>query len=121
MMRRGAIVCVVAALAVLVGCGADMMKKLNSDPVTQALVMNTVAGNPELAGKMVDHLLGVDSTRAIVIERVSANGDAMQGIMLDIARNQSRLDGTLNLAVQDSAMHEHVMTLFRGMQIEGSR
>jgi hypothetical protein len=38
-------------------------------------------------------------------------------MMAKMASNQTMVDGVLNLAVQDSTMREHVLTLFKGMQM----
>ena len=49
-------------------------------------------------------------------------GDAMQSLMAKIARDPTAVDGIIGLAVQESTMKEHVLTLLKGMQIgEGRR
>ena len=67
---------------------------------------------------MVDQLLAADSTREALLERALSNGDAAQEIMREVARDQaSSSDGTIGLAVQDSAMSEHVFVLVKGMEM----
>jgi hypothetical protein len=110
----------IAALggALVVGCAGDVSKRLVSDAAFQSSVMEAIAANPDLAGTMLDRLLAGE-TRALVMERVLANGGAVQGLMTRVAQDQTILDGVINLAVQDSAMRAHVLTLFKGMQMMG--
>ncbi|TMQ51278.1 MAG: hypothetical protein E6K72_10625 [Candidatus Eisenbacteria bacterium] len=112
----------IAALggALVAGCGGAIGKRLASDAAFQSQVMGAIAGSPELAGKMVDQLLAGD-TRALVTDRVLANGGAVQGLMTKIAQDRSMLDGVLNLAVQDTAMKSHILALFAGMKMMGGR
>jgi len=105
----------VAALAV--GCSTDVARQMSSSPEMQTQVMGAIAGSTDLAGKMVDQLLAADSTREVVIEHALSNGDAAQELMREMARDQTRLDGVIALAVQDSSMSEHVMTLLKGMEM----
>ena len=36
-------------------------------------------------------------------------------------KNTTLMDGALNVAMQDPAMKEHVLTLFRGMKMAGAK
>jgi hypothetical protein len=38
-----------------------------------------------------------------------------------VAKNETILDGALNAAMQDPAMKEHIMTLFKGMRMAGAK
>ena len=98
------------------GCAGDIGKQVASNAETRAKVMDAIGGSDELAGQMVDRLLG-GPTRGVVLERVVANGPAIQALMGRMAQDQTMLDGVINLAVQDSSMRGHVMTLFKGMQM----
>jgi hypothetical protein len=62
-----------------------------------------------------------DTTRAIVAEQMMGNAQARQEFMLRAARERTMIEGMLNVAVQDSAMKTHVMTLMRGMQMMDGR
>jgi len=110
----------VVAGALVMGCAGDVSKRLVSDAAFQASVMEAIAANPDLAGTMVDRLLAGES-RALVMERVLANSGTVQELMTKVAQDQSILDGVINLAVQDTAMRAHVLTLFKGMQMMGER
>lgn len=117
-MRRNAGVLLVAGLALaLLGCARDVVKTLQKDPELQSRVIGAIAGDSALTGQMIDRLLPDESSRRLLLEKVTANGDAMQALMVNIARDRTRLDGILALAVQDSSMREHVLTLVQGMRM----
>jgi hypothetical protein len=106
--------------ALVAGCGGDVAARLKSDVAFQTQVMGAFAGNPELAGKMVDLLLAGD-TRTVVVDRVLGNGAVVQDMMTKIAQDRTILDGVLNLAVQDTAMRSHILALFTGMKMMHER
>ena len=49
------------------------------------------------------------------------SGGGAQAVMEAVAKDQTMMDGALNLAMQDPAMKEHVMTLFKGMRMAGAK
>lgn len=119
MSRRVVAWCAISTCLAMfaVGCSTDVAKQMGSSPEMQTQVMQAIAGNPDLAGKMVDHLLAADSTREALLERALSNGAAAQEIMREVARDATKLDGVIALAVQDSSMSEHVLTLLKGMEM----
>jgi hypothetical protein len=106
------------AVALVAGCAVDIGKQVVADPATQTKVMDAIAGNEALAGKVVDRLLAGD-TRHMVLGKVLANDESARQILAVVAHNPNALDMVLATAVQDSAMRVHVMTLFKGMQMAG--
>jgi hypothetical protein len=112
-----AVVCAVLAL----GCAGDIGKQVMASPELQAKVMDMISASPGTAGGMVDRLLGSDSTRALVIEKLVGSAGGAQAVMEVVAKNQTLMDGALNIAMQDPAMKEHVMTLFKGMRMAGAK
>jgi hypothetical protein len=112
-----AVVCGTLAL----GCAGDIGKQVMSSPELQAKVMDMISGNMGTAGGMVDRLLGSDSTRALVIDKLVGSAGGAQAVMEVVAKNQTLIDGALNLAVQDPAMKEHILTLFKGMKMAGAK
>jgi hypothetical protein len=110
-----------ATLALAAGCAVDVPRLMTQDADLQARVMEVVANDSTLARRMVERLLAGDSTRPLVVEGVLQEGESARLAMLAIARDRTRLDGVLSLAVQDTAMKGHVLTLFRGMQMAGAR
>ena len=116
--RIAAVLAGCAALAA--GCASDIGKQVVSDAATQSKVIEAIAGNPDLAGRVMDRLLTGD-TRALVIDKSLGNSEAVQDIMAKMAKDRTMMDGMINVAVQDSMMRDHVMTLFKGMQMAGRK
>jgi hypothetical protein len=108
---------VLAGLGLAAGCGGDVSSMLSGNAAVRDKVMTAIAANSTMAGAMTDRLLGTDSTQAIVLDRLFANGGAVQAMLVRVARNATMVDGVVNLAVQDTAMKTHVLTLVRGMEM----
>jgi len=122
MKRRALMMAVAVVGAVLVfGCGGDLGKVMTTNAEVKDKIMGTIAANSDLAGQMVDKLLGGDTTRTLVLDHLMGNGGAVQEIMARMAKDPTMVDGILNVAVQDSSMHNHVMTLLKGMQMVGKK
>ena len=109
-------VVIACSLLVLPGCG-DMIQTIMRSPESQAKVMDLIGGDAEMAGRMTDKLLSAEGSRRALIDHLMGNGEAMQTLMARVARDPTALDAVIGLAVQDSTMREHVMTLFKGMQM----
>ncbi len=122
MQRKWMLVLVAAACALLVlGCAGDLGKQIMGNTELQAKVMDMIAGSQATATSMADRLIAGDSTRSVVIERLLASPAGSQAVMAAVAKNATILDGTLNAAMQDPAMKDHVLTLFRGMRMAGAK
>jgi hypothetical protein len=107
----------VIALTIAAGCGGDVSTMISSNAPLRDKVIGVFAGNGALATQMVERLLATDSTQAIVVDKLLANGGALQSVLLRVAKDRTMVDGVLNLAVQDTAMKTHVMTLLKGMEM----
>ena len=122
MRKRGMLVVVAAVCALLaIGCAGDIGKQVMANPDLQAKVMDMIAGNTQTAGGMVDRLLANDSTRTVMIEKLLGSAGGAEAVMATVAKNQTLVDGVLNLTMQDPTMKEHVMTLFKGMKMAGAK
>jgi len=117
-MKLRWIVIAVTAVA-LAGCATDMKSKLATDDKLATQVMDAYRSDGALAGRMVDNLLASDSTRDVVIDHLMANGEAAQTLMMRTARDRNMMNGVIALAVQDSGMRSHVLTLLKGIEIGG--
>ncbi len=121
MMKR---VTVLAATVLWVGwvsgCGDPVDRLLASGELRTQLWLK-VGERSDLSTEVVDHLLSADSTRAALIDRVMASGGARQAVLTRVAQDRTLMDGAINFAVQDSSMRDHLMTLFRGMQMAGGQ
>jgi len=115
--RNTILIVLVSALAGTAGCGGDIVQQMMTNAETKAKVTDAIVADQATAGEMVDKLINTESSRGIVMEKLMANGEMVQGIMGRIARDQTMVDGVLNMAVQDSTMREHIVTLFKGMQM----
>lgn len=116
MNRMGMVVLVAAACVVLLS-GCDVSKRLESDPAMRARIMDTIAAHAEMSSEMIQKLMANDATRALLVDGVMRNGPTMQALMGRMVRDASAVDGIIGTAVQDSAMREHVLTLFKGIQM----
>ena len=107
----------VAAASLGLGCAGDVSQQVMDSPELQAQVMDMIHANPEAAGGMVDRLLGADSTRALVIEKLVSSAGGARAVMEVVAKNPTLLDGAINMAVQDPATRQHVLTLVKGINM----
>jgi hypothetical protein len=119
MRKKWMLVLAAACCFLALGCAGDLGKQVMANTEMQARVMDMIAGSQETAAAMADRLVANDTTRAVVIEKLIANPTGSQAVMEAVARNETVLDGALNLAMQDPAMREHVLTLFKGMRMAG--
>jgi hypothetical protein len=119
--RRAIAWIVVAALAAwtLAGCGSAVDRLLANESLRDELWVK-VAANPELQAQLVDRLLSADSTREALLDRVMASGGARQRLLASVAKDRTLMDGAIHYAVQDTAMKEHLTTLFRGIEMGGA-
>jgi hypothetical protein len=121
MESRSKLVAMMALALLGAGCAMDVPRMMKADANVQSQVMSAIGADSTLAGRMVDQLLGGESTRKMLLDQVMANGDAAQGLMMMVAQDETRLDAVLGLAMQDSSTKAHVMTLLKGMQMAGAR
>ena len=115
--RSAILILLVSGVLGTAGCGGDVVQQMMSNAEVKTKVMDAVTTDPTLAGEMVDKLIGSEASRGLVLDKVMGNGEMTQAIMARIAKDQTMVDGVLNMAVQDSMMRAHVMTLFKGMQM----
>ena len=116
-MKRSWLLLVGISLMLVTGCAGDLAHMITANAEMRDKVMTVISGNGALAGQMVDRLLDVDSTQTILVDRLMESGDAVQVVLARIAKDPSKIDGVLGLAVQDSGMRAHVMTLIKGMEL----
>jgi len=107
----------VVTAALLIGCGGDAARMLVSNSEMRDQVMTAITRNPDLAGQMIDHFMASDSTRLMAMNKIMSHGGAVQDLMARVARDPTKLDGVINLAVQDTTMRSHVLTLLKGIEM----
>jgi hypothetical protein len=94
---------------------------MSSNPEFRNQALAAIAGNGEWAGAMVDSLLAGESGRAVLTDRVLANGAVVQDMIGRMAKDRTSVDAMINMAVQDTAMRAHVLSMFKGMQMMGTK
>jgi hypothetical protein len=70
-----------------------------------------------MAAPVLDQMMQADSTQSFLIRHMLANPRTVQALMLRMASDRTMVDGILNVAVQDSGMRDHVVTLIDGMRM----
>ena len=107
-------------LAGVVGC-ADPVDRLVSGPETRAKLLDRIVADNDLATEVVGKLLATPEAQGRLLDQVMQNSESAQNVMLKLAKDQTMIDGIINVAVQDPAMKDHLMTLFKGMQMAGGK
>ncbi len=121
MHAKGSAIVLGLAVALAAGCAGDVSRLVMANAAQRDRAMTYIAASRGTASEMMDHLLGSDTARAVVVDKVLGNAEASHSVMLAIASEPSLIEGVLNQAMQDSAMRYHVRTLFKGMQIAGMK
>jgi hypothetical protein len=115
-MRATTLAVVTLATLGLAGCG-DPVDRFLARGERRDRVVEAIAAHPEVAPAVIDRMLASDSTRALLIGRIVASGDGRQALLIEVARDRSLLDGTIQFAMQDPETRGHMLTLLRGMQM----
>ncbi len=122
MKTRNVILAAVAVAAFgLAGCGGDVAKQLVSNEQLRTQVVDALAAHKDLALKTVDKFMANDSLRMAVVDQMLSNENGAKQVLVRIGTNPQALDMVLGIAVRDSAMHEHVMTLLKGMEMASKK
>lgn len=103
------------------GCGGDIAKQIVSNEQLRGQVMDVIAQNKTVALQAVDRILASDSLRATVVDHLLGNKDVAQQVIVRIATNPDAFDMVLEVAVRDTAMRGHVLTLVKGIQMAGGK
>jgi hypothetical protein len=119
-MKRLAVLAAAVCTLSVSGCG-NPVDQLLANQGLRTQLWDKVASSPDLSGQMVDRLLAADSTRAALFDRVMAGGGSRQALLARVATDRELMDGAIHFAVQDSSMRDHLMTLFKGMEMAGGR
>jgi hypothetical protein len=110
-----------AVLLVAAGCGMDVAKQLTTNEQLRTQVMDTIAANPALRVLLVDKLMATDSTRIAVVDKLLANDEVAKQVIVRVAMSPSAVDMVIGSAMRDSTMREHVLTLFKGIQMASAK
>lgn len=118
MMKRLLMVLVSGVmLAVLAGCGGDPVAKMVENPDTQARLIDMMVADTTISETFAERLIGATETRTMLMDRALEDGAFSQELMLRIAKDPALMNGIIGLGMQDPAMKDQLMTLFKGMQM----
>lgn len=118
MKLKNMIVLAAAASALgIAGCGGDIADQVVSNEQVRSQVMDVLANHRDLALKTVDRFMVNDTLRAEVVDRMLANENGAKQVLVRIGTNPQALDMVLGVAVRDSAMRGHVLTLLKGVEM----
>lgn len=121
-MKRGRIaVLAVAALIVAAGCSTDVAKQLVSNEQMRTQVIDAIVANKDLTGQVLDKIMANDSTRIAVVDRMLGNDNVAKQVLVRIGSNKQAIEMVMGVAAQDSSTREHMMTLFRGMEMAAKK
>jgi hypothetical protein len=101
----------------LSSCASDPGMLVKTNEEARGKIMAAIASDSALVARMADTLLQEGGAREVMIDKMAANGEAMQILMAKLARDPTAIDGIIGLAVPESTMKEHVLTLLKGIEI----
>lgn len=116
-LRNILLLAAAAAAFSVAGCGGDVAKQLVSNEQLRTQVLDTIAQNKDLAFKAIDKMLASDSLRAEVVDHLLQNDAGAQQVLVRIGTNPQALDMVMNVAVKDSTMRGHLLTLMKGVEM----
>lgn len=122
-MKRSNGILVVAAAAAfgLAGCGGDIAQQLVSNEQLRTQVMDALATHKDLALKTVDRFMTNDTLRTQVVDEMLKNENGAKQVLVRIGTNPQALDMVLGIAVQDSSLRAHVLTVLKGVEMASQK
>jgi hypothetical protein len=115
--RNVVLLATAAALFGVAGCGGDIAKQIVSNEALRTQVMDVLVSHKDLALKTVDRFMANDTLRAAVVDQMLSNENAAKQVLIRIGTNPQALDMVMGVAVRDSAMRGHVVTLIKGVEM----
>lgn len=116
-IKKTTLVLVALVAMTLAGCGGDLARQIATNEQLRGQVMDAIASDRGLALQVVDRIVVPDSLRSVVVDHLLLNKDVARQVILRIATNPDAFDMVLGVAVSDTAMRSHVLTLVKGIQM----
>ncbi len=117
-MKTRNVMLAVALVAIgLAGCSTNLAQQVVSNEAMRTQVLDALATHKDLALKTVDRLMQTDSLRTSVIDEMLKNEEGAKQVLVRVGTNPQALDMVMGIAVRDTAMREHVLTLMKGVQM----
>jgi hypothetical protein len=101
----------------LSGCGGNISQQIVTNEHFRSQVFDVIVAHKDLALKAVDRFMAVDSVRAAVVDHMLLNEEGAKQVLIRIGTNPQALDLAMGVAVRDSAMRQHVLTLMKGVEM----
>jgi hypothetical protein len=120
-IRRMMVVLGAATVLGVGGCGGDIAQQLVSNEQVRTQVLDAITAHKDLAFQAVDKFMASDSLRVQVVDHVLGNNDAAKQVLVRIGTNPAAMDMALGIAVRDSAMRTHILTLMKGMEMAAEK
>ncbi len=117
MKTRNVMLAVALAAIGLAGCSTNLAQQVVSNEAMRTQVLDALATHKDLALKTVDRLMQTDSLRTAVIDEMLKNEEGAKQVLVRVGTNPQALDLVMGIAVRDTAMREHVLTLMKGVQM----
>jgi len=99
----------------------DVAKQLGSNEQLRTQVFDAIVANKDLTGQIVDKLMANDSTRIAVVDKMLGNDNVAKQVLVRVGSSKPALELVLGVAAQDSSTREHMMTLFKGMEMASKK
>jgi len=106
-----------AAAFGLAGCGGDVAGQVVANEQLRAQVFDALASHKDLALKAVDRFMTNDTLRVAVVDEMLHNESGAKQVLVRIGTNPQALDLVMSVAVRDSAMRGHLLTLMKGVEM----
>ena len=120
-MRKTTLVLLAMATMAAAGCGGDIAKQMTSNEQLRGQVMDVIAQHQDMVLQAVDRIVASDSLRGPVVDHLLHNKDVAKQVIVRVATNPEAFDMVLDVALRDSAMRGHVLTLVKGIQMASAR
>lgn len=99
------------------GCGGDIAQQILTSEQLRGQVMDVIAQHQDVALQAVDRIVASDSIRGVVVDHLLQNKDVAKQVVVRVATTPEAFDMVLSVALRDSAMRGHVLTLVKGIQM----
>lgn len=120
-LHRSITLCLAATVLGLAGCGADLAKQVTTNEQLRTQVLDALASRPELAMQAVDRMVSSDSLRVQVVDHLLGNEEVSKQVLVRVGSNAAAMDLVMGIAVRDSALRQHLVTLVHGMEMASAK
>ena len=117
MSTRKTTLALLAVVTLAAGCSGDIAKQILSNEQLRGQVMDVIAQHKDVAFQAVDRIVASDSLRSSVVDHLLQNQEVAKQVLVRIGTNPGAFDMVMQIALRDTAMRGHVLTLVKGIQM----